>query len=202
MARMALQFGPDAGQTLWEYALYGILNSILVSQFPPQGHFLVKPQGIFRTLLGAGVPPQNQHRTPYCGHGTAPEAHNPDFIIAKSGNSVYRDFIIAIVEVKAMGTSFPAAAVQLEGYLERAAKEPFVAGKLYGFLVIHNRVYIYHYNTWMDRQIQQGVAQPFAVTNTFEGVIDTVSEEFLQRLYAVSVRFHTPKNNTWYDPNH
>ena len=137
-----------AGQTppRYEASLYGPINGILATYFPPQQCFMVKPQGKVRPgyefALEAGrrsVDSYNQAVQPR-GEGNEADVKIPDFIVVKGSPTLTGDVPLLVVEVKHDDSGYDTAKNQITEYMD-AFSDKFEGVKINGLLVLGSRVY-------------------------------------------------------------
>jgi hypothetical protein len=135
----------------YEASLYGPINSILATYFPPQQRFMVKPQGKVRpgyeydigeverqSFDSYNTPVQPRGR----GQGDEADVKIPDFIVVKGSETMSDDIPLLIVEVKRDDSDDAVARLQLFEYME-AFSEKIGNVKFKAALVQGSKVSIY-----------------------------------------------------------
>ncbi|KAG6907226.1 hypothetical protein DXG01_009843 [Tephrocybe rancida] len=138
----------------FEASLYGPLNAILVTNYPPEDNFLVKPQTLIRLDEPNGTRNANSIDS-YNANVADNFGKSPDFLVARvTPGSDVDDKVVIVVEVKAYDNKKQkkqrTAKEQLLTYLtqlqrkrNRTTGEPLYLGQnLYGLLVVADNVEI------------------------------------------------------------
>src|SRR6266481_4890863 len=107
----------------YEASLYGPLDSILATYFPPQQRFMVKPQGKVRQGyeydVGEVRKSFDSYNEPVQPRGEGEEANVkiPDFIVVKGSATLTDDIPLLVVEVKRDDLDDVVARAQVTKYM-------------------------------------------------------------------------------------
>jgi len=137
----------------YEASLYGPVNSILATYFPPQQCFMVKPQGKVRPgyeydvgeVVRQSFDSYNQPVQPR-GQGDEADVKIPDFIVVKGSATLSDDVPLLVVEVKRDDSDDTVARMQITEYMG-AFSEKFGNVKFKAALVQGSKVLLYEWPT-------------------------------------------------------
>lgn len=119
-----------AGQTppRYEASLYGPVNGILATYFPPQQCFMIKPQGKVRPgyeydveVVRRSVDSYNDTVRPRGQGELEDDVKIPDFIVVKGSATLSGDIPLLIVEVKRDDSDDKTARNQINSYMDAFA---------------------------------------------------------------------------------
>ena len=135
----------------YEASLYGPINGILATYFPPQQRFMVKPQGKVRPGYEYNVEEAermsfdsyNQLVQPR-GQGLGDESNVkiPDFIVVKGSPTLSNDIPLLIVEVKRDASDDDLARLQILDYMIGFGRK-FETRQFKGVLIQGSKVYLF-----------------------------------------------------------
>jgi len=136
----------------YEASLYGPMDSILATYFPPQQRFMVKPQGKVRPGYEYDVGDVRKSFDSYNepvqprGEGEEADVKIPDFIVVKGTATLTDDVPLLVVEIKRDDLDEATSIVQLGEYMGAFA-DKFGNFKFKGALVQSSKVLLYEWPT-------------------------------------------------------
>ncbi|OCB91454.1 hypothetical protein A7U60_g1299 [Sanghuangporus baumii] len=190
--RLQNQFDPTQRPSApYEFSLYGVINELLFSQFPPDRKFIIKPQASLRATHYAGS------QVPVSGSfSQAPQQPNTsggassnqipilaDFVVVKGHEELNHDIIVCIVEVKRDEVSKDQAVQQISEYLLRATAERWNVGYLQSFLVCGDKWWTYSIDA-----TQPGLIPTVFIQEFVEGK-PTIGEDLKRALYSIACKY-------------
>ena len=134
-----------------EASLYGPVNSILVTYFPPQQCFMVKPQGKVRPGYKYDI--EEAERMSFDSYNELVQPRGkklgdergvkiPDFIVVKGSARLSNDIPLLVVEVKRDDSDDDTAKEQMNNYMTAFGKK-FDNKKFKGALIQGSKVYLF-----------------------------------------------------------
>jgi len=136
----------------YEASLYGPMDSILATYFPPQQRFMVKPQGKVRPGYEYDVGDVRKSFDSYNepvqprGEGEEADVKIPDFIVVKGTATLTDDVPLLVVEIQRDDLDEATSIVQLGEYMGAFA-DKFGNFKFKGALVQSSKVLLYEWPT-------------------------------------------------------